>query len=292
MRYTVSLHGLHGHFGGDIGAVVGVAALADELGLHAVSLPDHVAMGTRTDLYPYGQFPLPETYPWYEPMTVLAAVAQGTRRIRLTTSVLISPLRPAVLLAKIAATLDCLSAGRFELGAGVGWQREEFDAVGVPFEKRAARLIDGLRACRTLWSGERRSFESPTVAFSDLRSLPAPVGGIPLWLGMKPTPRVREWMAELDAGWVAMAVDAAAIAADVAAIRESFAKAGRDSGALRVRAGLPVRIGADRRPDLAATLEGSTAAAAAGVTDIEIFLGAFARSPADLENALRTIAAA
>lgn len=291
MRFTVSLHGLHAAVGGDIRAVVEVAARADALGIHCVSLPDHVAMGPRTDLYPYGAFPLPESFPWYEPLTVLAAVAAATRRIHLTPSVLIAPLRPAVLLAKIAATLDRLSGGRFELGVGAGWQREEFDASGVSFEDRTQRLIDGLRACRVLWGGERRSFESPTVSFADILSLPAPGAPIPLWLGIKPTPRARRWMAELGAGWVPMAVDPAQLAGDIDAIREEYGRQGRDPAALRVRAGLPLRRDANRRADLAATLDGVEASRAVGVTDVEIFLGAFAPAAADIDAALQEIAA-
>jgi probable F420-dependent oxidoreductase len=290
MRFTINLHGMHALLGDDIRAVVDVAARADGLGIHCVSLPDHVAMGTRVDRYPYGTFPLPESFPWYEPLTVLAAVAAATERIHLTTSVLISPLRPAVLLAKIAASLDRLSRGRFELGAGTGWQREEFDAVGVPFADRTARMIDGLRACVALWRGERVSFDSPSVSFEEILSLPAPSRPIPLWLGMKPTPRARAWMAELGAGWVPMATAPEQLAADIDAIRETYAKQGRDADTLRVRAGLPLRIGADRRPDLAATLDGVAAAAAVGVTDVEFFLRACAGSPADLDTALAAIA--
>ncbi len=290
VRFTVSLHGLHTLFGDDIGAVLDVATRADALGIEAVSLPDHVAMGCRTDRYPYGDFPMPESFPWFEPLTVLAAVAAATSRIRLTTSVLIAPLRPPVLLAKVAATLDQVSRGRFELGVGTGWQREEYDAVGVPFEERSQRLIDELRACRALWTGERHSFESSTVDFADILSLPAPVCEIPLWLGMKPTRRVREWMAELGAGWVPMAVEPAQIADDIEAIRATYSECGRDPRSLRVRAGLPMRVGSDRRPDLDATLKGMDAAVAAGVTDIEIFLSAFAPTASTLDEVLVAVA--
>ncbi len=291
VRFTVSLHGLHALFGDDVRAVVDVATQADELGIHAVSLPDHVAMGVRVEDYPYGDFPLPESFPWYEPLTVLAAIAAATSRIHLTTSVLIAPLRPAALLAKIGATLDCVSRGRFELGVGSGWQREEYDAVGVPFDQRKERLIDTLRACRVLWSGERRSFHSPSARFEEILSLPAPRREIPLWLGMKATPRARGWMAELGAGWVPMAVDPVRLKGDIESIREAYSASGRNPDELRVRAGLPIRLGSDRRPELAATLDAVDAAISCGVTDIEIFLSAFARSASDIDRALASIAA-
>lgn len=289
-RFSVSLHGLHALVGGKVRAVLDIAARADDIGIDCVTIPDHVVMGTRVDRYPYGTFPLPESFPWYEPMTLLTAVAAVTKRIHLAPSVLIAPLRPPVLLAKVAATLDCLSQGRLELGVGTGWQLEEYEAIGVPFEKRSARLIDGLRACRVLWTGERNSFESATVRYEEALSLPKPVGDIPFFLGMKPTPAVRGWLAELGAGWVPMAVEPEQLAADIEAIRAAYSEGGRDPAQLRVRAGLPVKLGGDRRPDLIRTLEGVEAAVSAGVTDVEIFLRAFAGSAAEIEDCLNAIA--
>ena len=83
--------------------------------------------------------------PFSRPLTTLAALASATRDIRLATGVLIAPLRPPLLLAKTVATLDVLSQGRVDLGVGVGWQREELEAGGVPFEERWRRLDDTLR---------------------------------------------------------------------------------------------------------------------------------------------------
>jgi len=290
-RLTLNLHGMHALFDNDVRGLIDTAVRADDLGIDCVSLPDHVAMGTRVDRYPYGVFPLPEDWPWFEPLTVLAAIAAATSRVSLTTSVLIAPLRPAALLAKTCATLDRISHGRFELGVGTGWQREEYEAVGVPFEDRGQRLIDALRTCRALWTGERCSVETPTVTFAEILSQPCPTREIPLWLGMAPSARARAWMAELGAGWVPMAVKPDALAPDIAAIRDAYARGGRDANTLRVRAGLPMRVGADRRPDLAATLDGLDDAGAVGVTDVEIFVSAFARSAADIDLVLREVAA-
>lgn len=290
VRLTVSLHGLHAHYPGEPRRVIEVAQMAEACGIDCVSLPDHVVMGTRVDRYPYGPFPMPEEFPWFEPLTVLSAVAVATQRIRLTTSVLIAPLRPAVLLAKIAATLDQLSAGRLELGLGTGWQREEHAAAGVSFATRAQRLVDTVRACRALWRGERQTFASATVRFDDVLALPRPCGEIPLWFGMAATPAALSSMAECDAGWVPMAVDPGKLAAGIEALRAAYAAAGRDPAAVRVRAGLPLKLGAGRRPDLAATLDGIAAAAAVGVTDVEIFAAAFVGRAADVEPVLREVA--
>lgn len=290
-RMTLSLHGLHALYGGDLRRLIEVARVAEKCGIDAVSLPDHVAMGTRVDRYPYGRFPMPDEFPWFEPLTVLAGVAASTRRIRLTTSVLIAPLRPAVVLAKIAATLDQLSHGRFELGVGTGWQREEFAAAGIPFASRNQRLLDTVRACRTLWSGERQSFDSPTVQFEEILALPQPHAEIPLWFGVAPTPSLLAAMAEFSAGWVPMEVDPSKLAVDIAALRSAYTAAGRDPAAIRVRAGLPIKLDTQHRPDLSATLDGIAAATAAGVTDVEIFAAAFVARPEDVEPILKAIAA-
>lgn len=165
LKVSITIAGLSRLFGDDLGAVLDVARAADDAGIDQLVLPDHVAIGTRLDRYPFAdRFPYPPEEPWLEPLTTLAAIAGATRRVRLGTGVLIAPLRPAVLLAKTAATLDVLSGGRLDLGLGTGWQPEEFDAVGVPFAGRGARLDDTARACKALWTlPPPVSFSSATV---------------------------------------------------------------------------------------------------------------------------------
>ena len=189
LRVSITLSGLARLFGDRLAAVAELGPAAEAAGIDQIAVPDHLAIGPRTDRYPYGRFPLPPDEPWLEPLTLLAVLAGATRQIRLATGVLIAPLRPALLLAKTAATLDVLSGGRLDLGVGLGWQREEFAGAGVPFEGRAARLDDQLRACRALWSGEPVSFRSATVSFDDLICLPRPLqpGGPPLWFGVAAT---------------------------------------------------------------------------------------------------------
>src|SRR5262245_64884473 len=108
-------------------------------------------MSEHVEAYEWGPFPFPIEVPWLEPLSVLAAIAGATRRVRLATGILVAPLRPAVLLAKTAASLDVLSQGRLELGVGVGWQREEFEAEGLDFAARGELLTETLAACRVLW---------------------------------------------------------------------------------------------------------------------------------------------
>ena len=147
---SVIISSLSHYYGDDLRGLLETARIADEAGIGQLVLTDHVVMGENLDRYPYGRFPYPLEEPWPEPLTTLAAVAGCTKRIRLGTGVLIAALRPAVLLAKTLATLDALSGGRVDLGVGTGWQREEYQALGLPFEARGARLDDTLRACRTL----------------------------------------------------------------------------------------------------------------------------------------------
>jgi len=284
LRLSVLVSGLGGLFGRDLAGVVDAARRADEAGIDQIVLPDHVAIGPRTDRYPYGRFPLPADEPWLEPLTTLAAMASVTRRIRLGTGVLIAPIRPAVLLAKTAATLDVLSSGRLDLGVGLGWQPEEVEACGVPFAGRGARLDDTLRACRLLWREAPASFASPTVRFHEIRCEPRPVqpGGPPVWLGAAPTPRNAARLAELADGWMAMETDPAALAPAVERLRAAFAAAGRDPARLEVRATARAVRGADGAPDLGRTLEGLDPLAEAGVTSTSFPLAQYARRREDV----------
>src|SRR5262245_45371955 len=170
MQISVTISGLSRLFGDDLAAVVDVARAADEAGIHQLVMPDHLAIGTRTDRYPFGsRFPYPPEEPWLEPLTVLAAFASATRRVRLATGVLITPARSALGVAKTAATLDVLSRGRLDLGVGTGWQREEFTEPGLPFVGRTARMDDAVRAWRVVWEQEPPvTFTSPTISFTDL----------------------------------------------------------------------------------------------------------------------------
>ncbi|HLS80033.1 MAG TPA: LLM class flavin-dependent oxidoreductase, partial [Steroidobacter sp.] len=163
VQVAIGIYGLQQWYGGDFAPVVDLARIADEAGVDQVSITDHVVMGENVDKYPYGRFPSPLDFPWFEPLTVLAAIAGATRRIRLSTGVLIAPLRPAVLLAKQLATLDVMSRGRVSIGLGLGWQKEEYDAAGVPWEGRYTRLEEQIRVCKLLWSEAPASFKGSTV---------------------------------------------------------------------------------------------------------------------------------
>jgi probable F420-dependent oxidoreductase len=115
----------------------------------------------------------------------LAYVAAATTRIRLGTGILILPQRNPLVLAKAVATLDRLSGGRVDLGIGVGWLREEFDALGVPFERRGARTDEYVEVMRRLWREPSTAFSGEFTAFGELNSYPKPASpnGVPIHVG-------------------------------------------------------------------------------------------------------------
>lgn len=270
-----------GEFGSDPATLIDLARRAERAGFGAVSISDHVVMGAHADLYPWGDFPFPPGDPWYEPLTVLTAVAASTTTIGLTTGILIVPLRPAALLAKWAATLDVVSGGRLELGVGTGWQKEEFDALGLDHTSRGAMLTDYMAACRAMWGPDPASFESPTVTISRIWCDPKPVqaGGIPVLFSGTLTPRTIRRIVELGDGWIPiMGERRAGIAAGIGTLRERYREAGRDPATLRVRSAARVTS------DLAGSLERSADLIDAGVTDLDLPFSFFVRSADDVDR--------
>ena len=173
--------------------LAGVAQYAEELGFGAILFPEHVVLPVEYESrYPYQpyeggafkRYPF-DTTSFPEPMTALSFVAAVTKRIRLGTSVLILPQRNPVVLAKQIATLDALSRGRVSLAVGIGWFREEFEAIGAPWQRRGLRADEYMQAMRALWTEDEATFEGQTVSFRRIRCLPKPAqaGGVPLIVG-------------------------------------------------------------------------------------------------------------
>ena len=142
--------------------------------------------------------------PQPEALATLAAMAGATQRINLLSGIVIAPLRPAGLLAKTAATLHALSRGRFVMGVTTSWQKDEYDALGVPHDQRGQILDDNIGACRALWAGAPASFHSPTVNFDGMFCSPRPAPGerIRVWFGGKFTPRQVRRVVSLGDGWM------------------------------------------------------------------------------------------
>ena len=283
-----------GHlYGGDLASLTELARIADAAGIDQLVMPDHVVMGPHLENYPYGRFPLPLDEPWPEPLTVLAAMAGASSRVRLGTGVLITPLRPAVLLAKTLATLDALSGGRLEVGVGTGWQAEEYQAGGLDFGRRWQLFDDGLRACRVLWRDAPAAFASPSVSFREIWCLPRPVqpGGPPLFFGVALGPRNLARIAELGAGWMPMDSRPEALRAGIAKLREAFRAAGRSFDGFGVRAHAAYARRADKSLDLDATLASIPALVEAGATSISLALAQIVRQRDEIPKAFERIGA-
>lgn len=138
--------------------------------------------------YPYspdGRIAVPADADWLDPLVALSFAAAATERIELATGILLLPEHNPVLLAKQAASLDVLCDGRLTVGVGVGWSREEFAALGVPFAGRGRRADEYLQAMRVLWREDLASFDGEFVCFREVRVNPKPVRDrkIPLVIG-------------------------------------------------------------------------------------------------------------
>ena len=241
-------------------------------------------MGPHTENYVWGKFPVPPDAPWFEPLTMLAAIAAVTTRVRLATGILIVPLRPAAFLAKQVATLDQISSGRVDLGVGTGWQREEYDAEGLDFEQRGQLLTDTLGAIKALWRDTPAAFTSPTLSFHDIYCEPKPLqpGGVPIWVAGTLHGRNLDRLVRYGDAWIPiMGETIEGIAAGAVMVRDACTAAGRDASALQVQAPLRIATGDDGRPDLARSVESVPELVAAGATDINVPLRAFARDVAD-----------
>jgi probable F420-dependent oxidoreductase len=155
-----------------------VARAAEDAGFARLWAGEHVVMVDRSvSPYPYnddGAIPIPADADWLDPFGCLSFAAAATRTISLATGVLLLPEHNPVLVAKQAATLDLLSGGRLALGVGIGWSKEEFDALGVPFGRRAARAVEYVAAIRALWREDAASFQGEFVAFDSVRVYPKP----------------------------------------------------------------------------------------------------------------------
>lgn len=285
VRVSLGLIGLETLFGGDIRAAVEWLVVAEEIGVDGVTMTDHVVMGEALENYPYGPFPMPLDWPWWEPIALLSAIAQATKRLRLQTAVLISPLRPAVLLAKQLATLDMLSGGRVSIGLGVGWQKEEYDASGVPWEGRFGLLIEQIAVCRALWTQAPAAFHGKTVRFDRIHSRPFPVQShIPIMLGIALSERNVARIADHADGWLPIQADVPSIAEGIAKLRAAFAARGRDPASLMVRAVPRAAKAAAGGFDMERTFDNARAMVDAGVTEIELFPLHFARDRAGAEK--------
>lgn len=218
-------------FGEDIAAIKEFAQAAEELGFTHLRVPDQVLRADSGALH--------------EPHTVMTFVAAATSTIELVPSVIILPARPTVLVAKQAATLDCLSEGRLRLGIGVGRYPEEYEGLGADFHTRGARCEEQMELLRLLWTQETVEFDGKWDKVSGAGINPLPVQRpIPMWIGAAgvPVQRIRRRIGRLADGWFNLASpeEFGEVRDDI--FREAEAS-GRDPETLGIEAGV-VLVGA------------------------------------------------
>ena len=187
--------------------LLAMARGAETLGFGHVTANDHIVVPNRiASRYPYtptGEWPGARAGECLEQVTVLGFLAAATSRVRLVTSVMVVPQRPAVLAAKALATVDVLSEGRLTVGIGVGWLDEEFRAVGAPpFAERGAVTDEFLAAFHELWTSDAPRVHGKHVSFADIRFEPKPVQKPrpPIWVGGEGRIALRR-VARLGDGW-------------------------------------------------------------------------------------------
>jgi probable F420-dependent oxidoreductase len=187
-------------------AFEGMAEKAEELGLDSLWASDHIVIPERVvSKYPgraSGEFPPNWLEGYWEPYTALGYVAALTKRVTIGTSVLILPMRNPIEAAHAIADLDQLAAGRMVFGVGVGWFKEEYDALDWPFRKRGARMDEGLEICKALWSQERPTFKGKFYNFENVYFGPKPVQKPhpPIWIGGS-SPVAMQRTARVADGW-------------------------------------------------------------------------------------------
>jgi probable F420-dependent oxidoreductase len=257
--------------GGDVASFATAAQLADEAGLYMIHFGEHLLTGGHTSKYPFGEWTHGPQTPWLDPLVALATAASVTSNIQLSTGILLAPLRSGPMLAKQLATLDVLSGGRLQPGLGVGWQREEFDASGIPWSSRYSLLDENVRMCRTLWGEQPATITIPSGPTERVTALPAPIQEhMPLLLGLAPTSRNIQRIVEYGDGWCPVRLTPDQLADGVRRIRSAFAVAGRDPDSLIVRAQAPLSLTEDGRINVPATLSVSAAYEAAGATILAV----------------------
>ena len=239
-------------------SLVRIATEAEMLGFDYVTVSDHVMMPKSVvSRYPYsesGEFPSGAGAARLEQLTTAAFIAAATSKVRIVTSVMVVPHRPAVLTAKILATIDYLSKGRLTLGIGAGWCKEEFEVINAPpFEDRGHVTDEWMMVCKELWSKDDPAFGGKYVKFSDVVFTPKPVQQpIPIWVGGESAPALRRTVRYADA-WYPVGTNpqfpmntASRFKAGMARFCGFAEKAGRDPASIKVA--LRVLVGPSARP--------------------------------------------
>ena len=223
----------------DPGYVIPLVEMLEEENVESVFTVEHVIMADGYEpLYPYsddGRAPtLPETL-MPDPLEWLAFAAARTERLNLATAVVIASQHSAAILAKRVATLDALSRGRVRLGVGLGWQREEYEAIGVPYRDRGRRLDETIEAMRVLWREELATYQGRHVTFENVHMDTKPANGVevPILIGGSSDFAARR-AGRLGDGWYPYVISPEAFAAGAELVRRTATETGRDPAAIEL----------------------------------------------------------
>ncbi len=209
-----------------------VATRAEQLGFDSLWVSDHIVFPSQlTSAYPYspdGKLPLDPSNPLLEPFTVLSYAAAVTKTVKLGTSVIIVPYRDPLVSAKIIASLDVLSGGRFIFGVGVGWLEEEFRALRLDMRNRAAQTREALLAMQACWTQDDPEFHGEFYDFAGIKFAPKPrqTPHPPIWFGGNSRPALRRAV-ELGSGWHAVWETPDEVARKAALLRDMCDRAGK-----------------------------------------------------------------
>lgn len=209
-----------------------VAARAESLGFESVWIPEHLVFPTEIrSRYPYaadGVPPFRVDAPHLDPLILLTHIAAATSTIRLGTNVYLLALRHPLVSARLAVSVDHLSGGRLTLGVGAGWLEEEFEAAGIDFRTRGARLRECTRALRALWTEAEPSFQGRFFSFGPVKFEPKPLQkpGVPIVFGGESEAALKR-AAALGDGWYGVGNTPESAAAQIAKLRRLLDEAGR-----------------------------------------------------------------
>lgn len=235
-------------------ACVEVAELAEELGYESLWVFQRLLAPVDGE----GAHRLePQYRRVLDPLSILAFLAGRTTRVRLGVAVVNAPFYSPVVLAKSLTTIDHLAGGRLDVGIGLGWMREEFEAVGVPYAQRGARTEDFFRCLRSIWCDEVVDYDGPFYRVPRSRVEPKPLQRPhpPVLFGGGVAPALRR-AGRLGAGWVSSSrADIGTLAESVATVRAAAADAGRDPAELRIVCRAVTKVRDDERAPLVGSLE-------------------------------------
>jgi probable F420-dependent oxidoreductase len=216
-----------------------LASEAEARGVHRIWVGEHVVLFDEYGShYPYaedGRMPAPPGTGLLEPLSTLSFLAAHTTTVRLGTAIMLLPQRNPVYTAKEVATLDWLSGGRVDLGVGVGWLKEEFEAVNVPWPRRGARTDQYLQVLRTLWCDDPSSFEGDLYQLPPCSMFPKPIQDPhpPIHIGGESDAALRR-VAQAAQGWHTFNRLPEDLATPLARLDELLAEAGRTRSDVQV----------------------------------------------------------